>query len=58
MTGLYPYRTSMQRGSIGPFRPTGLPTHVISSHIAGWQHITLDLTRLRDFKILMFHTKC
>ena len=26
MTGLYPYKTSMQRGSIGPFRPTGLPT--------------------------------
>ena len=26
MTGLYPYRTSMQRGSIGSFRPTGLPT--------------------------------
>ena len=26
LTGLFPYKTSMQRGSIGSFRPTGLPT--------------------------------
>ena len=26
LTGLYPYKMSMQRGSIGDFRPTGVPT--------------------------------
>ena len=26
LTGLFPYKTSMQRGAIGFFRPTGLPT--------------------------------
>ena len=28
LTGIYPYKLSMQRGSIGDFRPTGLPTSV------------------------------
>ena len=30
LTGLFPYKTSMQRGSIGSFRPTGLPTSLAS----------------------------
>ena len=28
LTGIYPYKMSMQRGSIGDFRPTGLPTNL------------------------------
>jgi len=50
MTGLYPYKTSMQRGSIGPFRPTGLPTSLptlpgllrqegYSTHLVGKWHL-------------------
>eukprot|EP00090_Calanus_glacialis_P012886 TRINITY_DN21515_c0_g1_i1.p1 TRINITY_DN21515_c0_g1~~TRINITY_DN21515_c0_g1_i1.p1 ORF type:complete len:501 (-),score=111.45 TRINITY_DN21515_c0_g1_i1:46-1548(-) len=50
MTGLYPYKTSMQRGSIGPFRPTGLPTVLptlpellrqegYSTHLVGKWHL-------------------
>lgn len=50
MTGLYPYKTSMQRGSIGPFRPTGLPTNIpilpellkeegYSTHLVGKWHL-------------------
>lgn len=26
LTGLYPYKTGMQRGNISPYRPYGLPT--------------------------------
>jgi arylsulfatase A-like enzyme len=58
MTGLYPYKTSMQRGSIGPFRPTGLPTVLptlpellrqegYSTHLVGkppyWRNISVSI---------------
>ena len=50
LTGIYPYKMSMQRGSIGDFRPTGLPTHLptlpellrssgYSTHLIGKWHI-------------------
>ena len=50
LTGLFPYKTSMQRGAIGFFRPTGLPTILpslpellreegYSSHMVGKWHL-------------------
>ena len=60
LTGLFPYKTSMQRGSIGSFRPTGLPTVLpslpellrlegYSTHLVGKWHLgycSLDYTPL------------
>ena len=50
LTGQFPYKTSMQRGSIGTFRPTGLPTLLpslpellreegYSTHLVGKWHL-------------------
>ena len=61
LTGLYPYKTSMQRGSIGSFRPTGLPSVLptlpqllreegYSTHLVGKWHLgycSIDYTPLR-----------
>ena len=61
MTGLYPYKLSLQRGAIGDFRPMGLPTQVrtlpevlrsagYSTHLVGKWHLGychLDYTPIR-----------
>ena len=61
MTGLYPYKMSLQRGAIGDFRPMGLPTLLstlpemlqkagYSTHLVGKWHLGychLDYTPLR-----------
>ena len=50
MTGLYPYKMSLQRGAIGDFRPMGLPTVIktlpemlrsagYSTHLVGKWHL-------------------
>ena len=50
LTGIYPYKMSMQRGSIGDFRPTGVPTILptlpqllkragYSTHLVGKWHV-------------------
>ena len=61
MTGLYPYKMSLQRGAIGDFRPMGLPTVIktlpemlrgagYSTHLVGKWHLGychLDYTPIR-----------